>query len=158
MDKDLTGQDAWERLAYEKEQRSTYFGMAVRARRGDKECAMKLVEAAVVVVEQSPLLPDVRDYLLECFNRIVGGESPDHAFNWKQSGTPGAKENFWKDIRDSDMAKGVQYLLQEGEAADVDEACEQVAKSYTAFADIAGKVGFSAVKKAYNRFFPVEDK
>lgn len=152
--KDFRGQDAIDRLACESAKRSTTEGIADLAQAGDVECARRMALICSGHVYRAPSIPDVvKNYLCDCLERIGREESADKAFNLV-SAKRGPKGNYWKEVRDLDLARHVRYLLQTGAAANVDEAAEKAATSYGAFAARAGLVGKDAAKDAYQRFFP----
>ena len=158
MKDDPRGEDAWDRLAYRRGKRSSMEGIASEARSGDRECAMTMIRAAEAELDMHGKDIDlpVREYLLDAFSQIVSGTSPDKAFNLerKSSGRP---EDYWRMVRDSDIACAVKHRVDQGMM--VKEACAEVADTYTAFSGKVGKVGTVSVKKAYQRFFPEsEDK
>ncbi|MCG8007982.1 MAG: hypothetical protein N0C81_10095 [Candidatus Thiodiazotropha lotti] len=146
------GQDAWRKLDHERKKRSNMQGIAQAASEGDLNCAFEMIRYAGDYLWEANDIPDeLRVYLIECFSNILNNESADKAFNLvrRRSGAP---YNYWKEVRDSDIANGVSYYRDQGMTRD--EAIEHVAATYTSFKDEAGCVGVDSVRKAYQRYYP----
>jgi hypothetical protein len=148
------GDAAWAQLEYEMAKRGSYEGMANAAWSGDKDQAMQLLRVAAVLLPTDPqAIPyPVREYLSACLLEILADEDPAKALNLTARKDRERGPDFWKLVRDADMAKAVAHLRSEG--ATREEAFAQVANDYRAFAREAGKVGQEAVRTAYQRFFP----
>lgn len=154
----LKGDDAWERLRYEREKRSTIEGICNAAYSGDADCARKALRFVVEFIADEPeKIPfPVRSWLEGCLLDILNGEDPAQALNLKRK--PHQREypsiDYWRMLRDSQLARGVSYWMQEGMT--LDEAALKIADEFDAFSDIVGKVGYESARKAYLRFFPAE--
>jgi hypothetical protein len=152
------GAEAWERLRYEREKRRTAQGICRAAASGDEDSARKALRyvAELIVAEPEKIPEPVRCWLEGCLVAILAGEEPAQALNLKRK--PHQREyppiDYWRMVRDADMARGVAHLI--GEGMTFEAAAHQVANTYSAFSDKAGKVGYESVRKAYLRFFPAE--
>ena len=147
-----TGDEAWEHVEYQMQKRSTEMGLVNLAMSGDREALQRVAAIGAARIWDAANIPEpIKSYLCEALEAIQRGERPDHAFGYTTEGRSGNKINFWKDVRDRDMAMCVQGRRDEG--MNRNEAIEHVANTYTAFPE-AGKVGRDAVAKAYARFFP----
>jgi hypothetical protein len=154
--KEFRGQDAINRLEYEGQKRATVEGIAGLALSGDVECARIMAQICRGHVWGSPTIPEtVKNYLCHALAMIGAGESGDRAFNLV-SARRGRKFNYWKEVRDFDLARTVRDLYVNGEASTVEDAAEMAANSYCGFAEHAGVVGKDAAKDAFQRFFPAD--
>lgn len=147
-----TGDEAWQHVDYQMKKRSTEMGLVDLAMSGDREALQSVAAIGAARIWDAPNMPDhIKYFLCNALEEIQKGERPDHAFGYTTEGRAGNKTNFWKEIRDRDMAMCVQGHRDEGMSRS--DAIELVASTYTAFPE-AGKVARDAVAKAYARFFP----
>jgi hypothetical protein len=153
-DDDLRGKDAWDRLEWESERRSNWEGIASAAAWGDEQAAMRMLKYARFCIHNSSDIPGpVQTYLLECFDEAIREGSTEHAFNLKARDGRGKKsDQYMRQWRDSQLALAVQYHRDQGDSLKV--ACHKVADSEQPMENRLGRVGFSAVKSAYSKFFP----
>lgn len=140
-----------DQLSYWSAKRSTMEGIAQEAAQGDRECAEDMMHYLAYYTEtHTPDWPDsIREYALACLTEVLTGETPDRAFNYtrKASGQP---SNYWKAVRDADIARGVEYHRQQGMRRE--EAIKHVANTYTAFPQAGKPVNRDAVDRAYKRY------
>lgn len=145
-------EDAWEALDYERKKRSNLEGIAQEAFNGDVDCVLTMVESSAVAVEQSSISGPVRDYLLNCLWGIMSGETPNQAFGITKARS-GAPKNYWKQIRDADIARAVAYHIEQGKS--LDDAIGVVTEKQEYGFKGAGIVKRDSVEKAFKRFFKV---
>jgi len=114
--------------------------------------------AELIISDPAEIPVEIRFYLERCLLDILNGHDPAQSLNLKKK--PHQREyppiDYWRMVRDADMAKGVAYYRQNG--LSLEQACERIASEYDAFTHKCKKVKEDAVKKAYLRFFPAEEE
>jgi hypothetical protein len=127
---------------------------AALAESGDTEVARRLIKQVGIALSRGrlDLAPEsARAFIGRALIAIAADADPGIALGLKPPKHKQRPPDYWKMVRDADMALAVKRLMQD-EALSLDDAAERVGNEYRAFAEWAGKVGFEAAKKAYLRF------
>lgn len=149
----MNDNDEFDHLRYIQQKRTTWAGIAQHAADGDHECIRNIARMAEVAIWDDPKIDiAIKHFLCNAFMRIAEGEDPNRAFGYTRA-QPGRPYDYWKDVRDRDVACAVEYLLQQEPDIKKDAAYFQVATTY--IGPLAGgkMLTADAVKKAHYRFF-----
>jgi len=149
--------DAWAEVDYLDGKRGSIEGIADQALKGDPECVRQMMRLSITQIDRAESIqPDVKEYLLHAFAEIVSGKNADSAFGLLREGKKGARKDYWKTVRDRDMARAVAYRIQY-EDMEPDEACERVAEALNLDrSDGERPVSDETVRKAFRRFYSVK--
>ncbi|MBV2091696.1 MAG: hypothetical protein KUF72_12510 [Candidatus Thiodiazotropha sp. (ex Ctena orbiculata)] len=143
----VKNKDAWDKLEAEKDKRRTLKGLSQTAREGDSNSTRLMIDYSARIISLSEDIPeDVKLYIYDSFRMILNGEEPNKVFNINKK-----KNKFHMELRDSTLARCVDYHIRQGLSED--DAIEYVLNNTPPFGEIERKLGFDGIRTAYRKYY-----